>query len=496
MPKEKEEKAASGISLPADDKGYRSSTAYGKAVVAESLVGITEASEAAAAEKDWRYGYQKHFVQIVENQAKSPDKALEIARKGLEKARSSAEFVRGDQVLTLSAAILAPVSQFESGKVEGTGQVVTDVEVPYKGQQLKGAELATQLDAWADYGCMEPSCAAGAKAAAANPTWLNLTGRQFIILGANSELGPLKYLLEAGATVFAVATKNAGKWSKLSELARATAGTLVFPVAPGADYAQGEGAGGDLVNETAELLAWLLTAVDNNKPCTVGTYLYADGEANVRLTLASDLIVEAFANARRNAPTSFAWLGSPATALVIPEEAVKAQAEILGQASWWQKMLGLEPNTAVEVPSQGGATPLKVQNDLAGFQGPNYALAQQLRQWRAVDLRGRGLRVSTNMAPPCRTASVVGGAAGKTIATALDGMGNFLPNEVFSAEAAKGIMFLLLVGDLQGEGPPTAGHPLQVFGHQAFHGGGWRCAWRMDSMGKTTYAMGIISPQR
>jgi hypothetical protein len=30
--------------------------------------------------------------------------------------------------------------------------------VPYKGKQLKGQELLTQLDKWVSYGTIEPSC--------------------------------------------------------------------------------------------------------------------------------------------------------------------------------------------------------------------------------------------------------------------------------------------------------------------------------------------------
>ncbi len=30
--------------------------------------------------------------------------------------------------------------------------------MPYKGKQLKGQELLTQLDKWVSYGTIEPSC--------------------------------------------------------------------------------------------------------------------------------------------------------------------------------------------------------------------------------------------------------------------------------------------------------------------------------------------------
>eukprot|EP00438_Fugacium_kawagutii_P031875 Skav224128 [mRNA] locus=scaffold2427:412354:420008:- [translate_table: standard] len=52
-------------------------------------------------------------------------------------------------------------------------------------------------------------------------------------LGAGSELGPVRPLLEAGATVCAVATRRPKRWAELIAFARRSAGTLLVPVYPG-----------------------------------------------------------------------------------------------------------------------------------------------------------------------------------------------------------------------------------------------------------------------
>ena len=37
-----------------------------------------------------------------------------------------------------------------------------------------------------------------------------------------------------------------------------------------------------------------------------------------------------------------------------------------------------------------------------------------------------------------------------------------------------------------------AAHPMDVFGATAVHGGTWRCAYTVDSIGKASYIMGSI----
>jgi hypothetical protein len=43
-----------------------------------------------------------------------------------------------------------------------------------------------------------------------------------------------------------------------------------------------------------------------------------------------------------------------------------------------------------------------------------------------------------------------------------------------------------------GRGSEGAAHPMDVFGATAVHGGTWRCAYTVDSIGKASYIMGSI----
>lgn len=63
-------KQAVGIQFPADSKGARSTTNGSKRVVAAALrgAGVAEGEALAKeveAEKDWRFGYSKHFMNLV-----------------------------------------------------------------------------------------------------------------------------------------------------------------------------------------------------------------------------------------------------------------------------------------------------------------------------------------------------------------------------------------------------------------------------------------------
>jgi len=58
----------------------------------------------------------------------------------------------------------------------------------------------------------------------------DLSDLYFVLLGATSEMGPLKFLLDRGANVIAIARGGAAKWAELVKHARKSRGTLIFPV--------------------------------------------------------------------------------------------------------------------------------------------------------------------------------------------------------------------------------------------------------------------------
>merc|ERR1712176_1176447 len=140
---------------------------------------------------------------------------------------------------------------------------------------------------------------------------------------------------------------------------------------------------------------------------------------------------------------SFAWLGSPSTVHAVPEGMGDARQASLANTSWWQKMM-FKTCSLKTLPTGDGREVL-VYDGLTVQQGPNYALAQHLRQWRAMLLHSEGFVLSTPMAPACRTESVIHNT---TMKAALDGMAYTPPLEAFHPETAAALLFALLVSDL------------------------------------------------
>eukprot|EP00747_Dinoflagellata_sp_TGD_P165934 gnl/TRDRNA2_/TRDRNA2_187972_c0_seq1.p1 gnl/TRDRNA2_/TRDRNA2_187972_c0~~gnl/TRDRNA2_/TRDRNA2_187972_c0_seq1.p1 ORF type:complete len:496 (+),score=96.87 gnl/TRDRNA2_/TRDRNA2_187972_c0_seq1:66-1553(+) len=495
MPKDE---VANGVVLPLNEKGERSSTSFAKAVLAHAVAEADAAAAAAiTAEKDWRYGYPAHILKTFTVAASSEQVAKDVGKRAVTKALELAEFVRDGKATPLSSLVTESAKlaegQLKQRTVKGTG-TAAGVRVPYKGKQLTGQALVSQLDEWASMGKMEAKCKDAAREMAAGDL-SGLAGRQFVVIGAASELCPLEPLLRAGACVFALGTRKPEKWGRLIKLARASAGSLTFPVDNGApDDASDEqlaaAAGLDISKDLPEAVEWLLRCTDSTKPITFGNYVYADGDLNVRATLACDVVGLALAAGRSD--VSFAWLASPSLPCAIPKEAYEDSQQRIANAPFYQRMLGYEKNNE-GTAYNSGINPWRQHNGLVALQGPNYALAQLLRQWRAADLAyDKGHLVSMNIAPACRTASVCKNA---TLATVLDGMGNFEPMEAFDADTAREVMFALLASDIL-KRPAYPSHPFVFICDQAFHGGTWRCPWRFESIGKSCAVTGWLNPQR
>ncbi|CAE7602360.1 unnamed protein product [Symbiodinium natans] len=301
--------AMAGIQFPANEKGDRS-------------------------EKDWRHQqlgqhlntldmYYAHLDNLIECTLRTQDATVlqDVLKKGLEKERRklcmllqarAMEFECADgKIVPLSQAMAAP-------------SVYREVVLPRPTMLCRMMEgflverSLTRSDKWAGYGTMEPDCAAAIK---------------------------------AGATVAAVATRRPKRWADLIAFARKSGGKLLVPVL-GDQTANDEDlaavAGADLLAEAPAVVDWL-RRVAKDAPgkvgsaadacmhgyvqilhlpaVTLGTYLYADGEANapgrhgldVRLTVASDYAVEALKSLGTD-KVSFAYLASCGTSTAIPAE--------------------------------------------------------------------------------------------------------------------------------------------------------------------------------
>jgi len=128
-------------------------------------------------------------------------------------------------------------------------------------------------------------------------------------------------------------------------------------------------------------------------------------------------------------------------------------------------------------------------NGISVAQGPNYALAKRMQHWRAIVARSKAsCIVSSNIAPSTSTVSVV---HNRTFAWAYEGMPYFTPYEIFAPDTSKAVMLAILAYDLHAKDsvahPDTQlKNPNELFASGSFHGGLWRAAYEVDSIGEAS----------
>ena len=259
-----------GVVFPTSADGRRSTSALGRAVVADALGGVDPAGALdAGRETNWRTGYLAHFRRLIEAGLPSKQAAVSVARDGLESLHRRMRVVGpGGAETGLDALLSAPARcVLTAVTVAGTGLAESELSLPYRGERLRGSALLRRLEAWVTAGVIEPSCADAVRAVAANPEWLALPGRTVVVLGAGAEVGPLPVLLSWGARVIGVDLPRPAIWERVLETARRSGGTLLVPVAQtagrrragprqdGEDLAQR--AGLDLTGDVPAVADWL-----------------------------------------------------------------------------------------------------------------------------------------------------------------------------------------------------------------------------------------------
>ncbi len=461
------------VAFPVAADGRRSTSALGRAVVADALRGV-DAAGAGAAEREanWRTGYPAHFRALVQAGLGARSAAVSMARDGLASLHGRMRVTGRDGAeAALDQLADAPArGGLATVTVTGTGPAERELSVPYRGERLRGDALARQLEAWVSGGVIEPSCADAVRAVAARPDWLAVPGRTVVVLGAGAEIGPLPVLLSWGVRVIGVDLPRPDIWQRVLAEARRGAGTLLVPAAAGdADLAQR--AGLNLTEDIAGVADWL-AAVDG--PLVLGNYVYADGAANVLLASAVDALTVRVGAVRDD--VALAFLATPTDVFAVPADAVAQSARAYAARSPAAK-LGSWPLRALSAGRMlrraypPGADP-GICDSLIPQQGPNYALAKRIHRWRATVARDTGTPVSMNVAPPTRTRSVL---KNRALAAAYIGAPRF-GVEVFEPATTQTLMAALLVHDLQAGGPAQA-YPWQDEAHAAAHGGLWRIAY-------------------
>lgn len=493
-----------GLVFPSDEKNVRSSTKPAKAILA-AAVGAVNPEKAAKImkERNWRFGYVKHFVSMVEEQCTSPQNALKIAQAGLDKARDLFEFHGEDgTTMSLKQAMTAKNdTEFFTGFVQGEASpdtILKELEVPYKGMILRGETLRAKVKEWVQCGTIEQSCGDEICKVIDNPQWISqstLKNQYFCLLGAGSAMGPFEILMRLGANVVAIDLDRPQIWKRLITRAKKSSGTLTFPMKvdpKGLDMdATYASSGCNLFTETPIIRDWLLSIYPGKSMC-VGSYAYLDGALHVQVSLAMDAICCDLSEKRPN--TSLAYLCTPTDAHLIPKEAWEASVKNYKDYSgrifcMFMRLFGkqfLVKNVKAPVSGDGGE--YYMVNGLVVNQGPNYALAKRMQHWRAIVARSKGCIVSSNIAPSTSTVSVV---HNRQFAWAYEGMPYFKPFEIMAPEVSNSVMTALLMFDLSdksssGNPENKLNNPNQLFQYGGFHGGVWRCAYTVGSIGESS----------
>ncbi len=495
---------AAGVVFPLAADGSRSTTRTGAEILAAALRPLdAERADAALNEKHWRRTYPAYFRSLVQGALESAELALASARAGLEAAGNSMRWEQGGQLISLQAALATHAPHFQTLSLRGQGDPeVTPWTVPVDGEPLSGERLRMRIYDWLARGIIEPSAASALERCLAHPEWFDLSDRTMVLLGAGSEAGPLRWLTRWRANVVAVDIDRPDVWKRIADIAHAGNGTLQVPLRNGDGVVRTDDwmarAGANLITEAPGIAAWITGFAG---PLDVASLAYLDGERHVRVAVGMDMVVQAACAA--NPQTTLAFLATPTDVFAVTRETAQAAMDAYRDRPLTSRTLQsslhlatgdrfFQPNVEQLLRGPHG-TQYGVVDSLVIEQGPNYALAKRLQQWRALVARAAGHRVSLNVAPSTTTASVVKNPA---LAAGFAGASSF-GIEVFEPETTNALMAALWVHDLRSDQSaanpalPLA-HPLELFMDNACHGGLWRSAYLPRSALPMAAALGWV----
>ncbi len=470
-----------GIAVPLDESGRRSTSAFSKAVLAEAIgQSNPEAAARVRAEGQWRAHYHQHFVAAAEAGIASPADASGIASRGLSAVSGTMRFVRDGEDRSLQEVMndRATDRPFDTQEIPSHPGLQPRFTVPYQGVDLGADDLRGQLERWVAGGVIEVSAAAALEEVLDNPDWLDLSDLTFVVMGAGAELGPYPALMGLGARVAAIDLPAENIWDRLTGRAGGRS-KLLYPVRDGRP-------GADLTSDLPELRDWIDT-IDG--PIVLGGYAYADGEAHLRVSAAQDALIAHALESRSPSLVTVAHLLTPTDSYAVSEHTAEAS-----RRAWARRPRGLRVTQAIARSLSGDRLFQQAITDcidgkegyrsavfdtLVTQQGPNYALAKRIQEWRSIDSRMRGARVSANVSPSSTTRSVT---KNKALAAAYRGAGMF-NIEVFEPDTTNALMALMLIRDLRTTAGPADPHvdlanPLQLLSDAACHGGLWRSPYK------------------
>mgnify|MGYP003582256221 FL=1 len=480
-----------GLQFPIDPDTQKSSSSnIGKEIIAEALSLVDhQQSQHVLAERNWRKNYPIHFKALVENGIKTSRNAISIATQGLHKAQHSFDFFRDGQRYTLKDVMEVPlVHKIQTITVKGQAEIQPEWYVPYHGKKLQGQDLLEQIQTWLDAGIIEQSHATALHEAVAHPEWFDLSDRTLVLFGAASEAGPLTWLSKWKANIIALDLPSERIWDKILNNVKNGNATLYAPSFQAISNPENfdelkSKLGANLLTQIPEIIQWLS---DNPHKLDLASIAYLDGEKHVRVSMAMDTIMSQVSAQKPD--SSLMYMCTPTDVYAVPKEVIEASAHKFVQRSKLETILskGISTvsmkqffrNSHQKLIASDNGQHYGIADCLVVEQGPNYALAKRIQQWRATLARHQGQQVSINIAPSTTTHSVT---KNPLLKAAFNGASLF-DVEAFSPETTNSIMAALWIHDLKNPksvaNPETPiGHPLELMMEGANHGGLWRVAY-------------------
>lgn len=483
--------SAEGLQFPIHASIKKQSTSLtGQEILSEALSIVdNKTAQQILAEKNWRKNYPIYFKALVKHGITNSNNPITIAKQGLHKAHHLFDYYRDGKHYLLKDALHIPTSTpLNTVRFKGESEAAPEWYVPYKGQKLSGQSLLDQIQKWENAGTIEPSHATALREAAAHPEWFDLSDRTMVLFGAASEAGPLPWLAKWKANIVAIDLPNPRVWGKILNTIQQGNATLIAPSIEKIDSSAKASAlrdklGANLLTQIPEIAQWL---VQFPQKLDLAAIAYLDGEKHVRVSMAMDSIMQYVSEHKPD--TSLMFMCTPTDVYAVPKEVAEAAQEKFKSRSQLQKMAVKGVSTLslkrfFQAPyqdlimSENGKT-YGIADCLVIEQGPNYALAKRIQQWRATLARHQGQRVSINIAPSTTTHSVT---KNPLLKAAFNGAELF-DVEAFSPETTNAIMAALWIHDLRNDSsvanPETVlDHPLELMMEGANHGGLWRVAY-------------------
>src|SRR6516165_7204674 len=181
---------SAGVVFPAAADGRRSTSALGRAVVADALRPVDPAGALGTEhETNWRSGYLVHFRRLIEAGLASKQAWLAVASGGLDSLHTRMRVAApGGDEADLGSLLTAPARhRFVTATVHGTGEAEREFALPYHGERLRGDALARKLDAWVTAGIIERRCSDAVRGEVGQPVWLSLPGQAVVLRVAGAE---------------------------------------------------------------------------------------------------------------------------------------------------------------------------------------------------------------------------------------------------------------------------------------------------------------------